>query len=172
MVLDARLRKLATGVSAGEAAHAYARSLRPSEMMDDQSKAQAEEFEATLEAMFLMAAVDGVIQKEEIEQLAASLTVYASDNDRALGFARDALHAGEFRLGQRGPHLEAVDRREKCDGIDTTDVNLGTFELLHHSNLGNNRCVLNDARLLLLNTPAGQRPLTRGAGWYVTPQCR
>ena len=30
------------------------------------------EFEATLEAMFLMAAVDGVIQKEELEQLAAS----------------------------------------------------------------------------------------------------
>jgi hypothetical protein len=40
--------------------------------MDDQSKTQAAEFEATLEAMFLMAAVDGVIQKEEIEQLAAS----------------------------------------------------------------------------------------------------
>ncbi len=72
MVLDARLRKLATGVSAGEAAHALARSLRPTELLDDRAKSQAAEFEATLEAMFLMAAVDGVIQREELEQLAAS----------------------------------------------------------------------------------------------------
>jgi hypothetical protein len=73
MVLDARLRKLATGVSADEAAHAYARSQRPGELLDNRAQAQAAEFEATLEAMFLMAAVDGVIQKEELEQLAASL---------------------------------------------------------------------------------------------------
>lgn len=72
MVLDARLRKLATGVSAGEAAHALAKSLRPNELLDDKSRAQAAEFEATLETMFLMAAVDGVIQREELEQLAAS----------------------------------------------------------------------------------------------------
>jgi hypothetical protein len=72
MSLDTRLRKLATGVSAGEAAHALARSYRPGELLDNRMKAQAAEFEATLEVMFLMAAVDGVIQKEELEQLAAS----------------------------------------------------------------------------------------------------
>jgi hypothetical protein len=72
MSLDARLRKLATGVSAGEAAHALAKSLRPGELLDDRSKAQAAEFEATLETMFLMAAVDGTVQREELEQLAAS----------------------------------------------------------------------------------------------------
>ncbi|MBK7586708.1 MAG: hypothetical protein IPI67_41795 [Myxococcales bacterium] len=72
MVLDARLRKIATGVTAGEAAHALARSLRPGELLDDKVKAQAAEFEATLETMFLMAAVDGVVQRDELEQLAAS----------------------------------------------------------------------------------------------------
>jgi hypothetical protein len=72
MSLDARLRKLATGVSAGEAANALAKSLRPGELIDDRAKAQAAEFEATLETMFLMAAVDGTVQREELEQLAAS----------------------------------------------------------------------------------------------------
>ncbi|MFO0570643.1 MAG: hypothetical protein U0263_33710 [Polyangiaceae bacterium] len=72
MGLEARLRKIATGVTAGEAAHALARSLRPGEALDDRAKSQAAEFEATLETMFLMAAVDGVVQKEELEQLAAS----------------------------------------------------------------------------------------------------
>lgn len=72
MALEARLRKIATGVTAGEAAHALARSLRPGELLDDKALSQAAEFEATLETMFLMAAVDGVVQREELEQLAAS----------------------------------------------------------------------------------------------------
>ena len=72
MTLDARLRKLAQGVSAGEAAHGLPRSLRPGQMTDGAGQEQVAEFEATLEAMFLMAAVDGIIQKEEVEQLAAS----------------------------------------------------------------------------------------------------
>lgn len=71
MVLDARLRKIATGVTAGEAAHALARSIASVDL-DDRQKALAAEFEATLEAMFLMAAVDGVIEREELEQVAAS----------------------------------------------------------------------------------------------------
>jgi len=60
MALEARIRKIATGVTAGEAAHALARSFRPGELLDDKAKAQAAEFEAILETMFLMAAVDGV----------------------------------------------------------------------------------------------------------------
>lgn len=72
MVLDARLRKLATGVSAAEAANAHAKSMRPGELLSSIERAQATEFEATLEAMFLMAAVDGTITNEEVEQLAGS----------------------------------------------------------------------------------------------------
>jgi len=73
MVLDARLTKLATGVSAKEAALAHAKSLQPGASLDEHESQQAEEFRATLEAMFLMAAVDGEISNEEMEQLAASV---------------------------------------------------------------------------------------------------
>jgi len=73
MVLDTRLKKLATGVTAREAARAHARSLIPGEVLTDTEKSQASEFAATIEAMFLMAAVDGEISKEEIDQLAASI---------------------------------------------------------------------------------------------------
>lgn len=71
MVLDTRLRKLATGVTAGEAANASAKSMRSSELAG-RGEQQAAELEATLEAMFLMAAVDGSVQREELEQLSAS----------------------------------------------------------------------------------------------------
>lgn len=73
MVLDTRLKKLATGVSAKDAARAHARSLIPGESLTDVEQAMAEEFRATIEAMFLMAAVDGEISTEETDQLAASI---------------------------------------------------------------------------------------------------
>ena len=41
MVLDTRLKKLATGVSAKEAARAHARSLIPGESLSDVEKAMA-----------------------------------------------------------------------------------------------------------------------------------
>jgi hypothetical protein len=71
MVLDARLAKLATGQSARDAARAFARSRN--EKLAAAERARADEFEAMLEAMFLMAAVDGEIAKEEVGQLAASV---------------------------------------------------------------------------------------------------
>lgn len=73
MVLDARLKKLATGISAAKAAKALAQSLRAPDALSDLEKQQAEEFKATLEAMFLMAAVDGEVAPEEVEQLHASI---------------------------------------------------------------------------------------------------
>jgi hypothetical protein len=73
MVLDNRLKKLARGVSAETAARAHAKSLVPGESLTDVEKQQASEFEATIEAMFLMAAVDGEVSKEEIDQLQASI---------------------------------------------------------------------------------------------------
>lgn len=75
MVLDARLKKLATGTTAAEAADAAAKSMRPGELeqLSDAQKRQADEFLATVEAMFLMAAVDGHISRFELEQLAASI---------------------------------------------------------------------------------------------------
>jgi hypothetical protein len=75
MVLDARLKKLATGTTAAAAADAAAKSMRAGEIekLTDAQRQQAEEFLATVEAMFLMAAVDGHISRPELEQLAASI---------------------------------------------------------------------------------------------------
>jgi hypothetical protein len=73
MVLDARLKKLAGGLSAAETVQNHSLSLLPGEALNDQQKSQAEEFKATVEAMFLMAAVDGVISEEELAQLTASI---------------------------------------------------------------------------------------------------
>jgi tellurite resistance protein len=73
MVLDARLQKLAGGLSARDAARAYVRSVQGKDLLSAAERAQAEEFEATIEAMFLMAAVDGEVAREEVDQLAASI---------------------------------------------------------------------------------------------------
>ena len=73
MVLDRRLRKLASGVPAEQVVRAHSRSLIPGEVLSDSEKAQSEEFKATIEAMFLMAAVDGEITGPELEQLSASI---------------------------------------------------------------------------------------------------
>ena len=71
MVLDARLAKLTTGQSARETALAFARSR--TEKVAAAERARADEFEAILEAMYLMAAVDGDIAQDEVGQLAASV---------------------------------------------------------------------------------------------------
>jgi len=91
MVLDGRLAKLATGQSAREAAHAFARSRN--QKLAAAERAKADEFEAILEAMFLMAAVDGEVAQDEIGQLAASVQAivdthegeYRIDLDKAMG---------------------------------------------------------------------------------------
>lgn len=73
MVLDARLKKLATGISAAKAAKAFAKSRDPGEQLSNLEQEQADEFQATLEGMFLMAAVDGEVSPEEVAQLRASI---------------------------------------------------------------------------------------------------
>jgi tellurite resistance protein len=72
MVLDVRLKKLAKGLSSRAAADAYALSQEAPGSLRGAQLAQAAEFEATIEAMFLMAAVDGDITDAELGQLAAS----------------------------------------------------------------------------------------------------
>jgi hypothetical protein len=51
----------------------YAASQDDPKSLRDEQRAQAAEFEATIEAMFLMAAVDGEITPGELGQLAASV---------------------------------------------------------------------------------------------------
>ncbi len=77
MQLDLRLKKLATGITAAEAARAHAKSLLPSAELSSEEQQLAAEFEATIELMFLMAAVDGDISTEELEQLRGSIEAVA-----------------------------------------------------------------------------------------------
>jgi len=96
MVLDARLAKLATGQSAREAALAFSRSRH--EKLADAERAKADEFEAILEAMFLMAAVDGQVAPDEVGQLAASVQAILDTTGGKLKLDLDPAMA---ELGER-----------------------------------------------------------------------
>ena len=117
MVLDVRLRKLATGVSAREAARAHAKSLVPGESLSDREKAQADEFKATVEAMFLMAAVDGEITDEEMAQLAASIQAIADMHAVEGMKLEDTIQELNDKLARDGwnGRLEAVKERITTD---------------------------------------------------------
>ena len=112
MVLDARLAKLATGQSAREAALAFSRSRH--EKLEDAERARADEFEAILEAMFLMAAVDGEIAPDEVGQLAASVQAIIDTTGGKLkldlGPAMDELGVRLARDGWKG-RLDTLARR-------------------------------------------------------------
>ncbi len=117
MVLDTRLKKLATGVSAKDAARAHARSLVPGESLSDLEQQMADEFRATIEAMFLMAAVDGEISTEEVDQLSASIQAIVDMHaieDLKLAQVLEDLNT---KLARDGWHarLEAVARRILTD---------------------------------------------------------
>jgi hypothetical protein len=112
MVLDARLARLATGQSAREAALAFSRAR--DEKLADAERARADEFEAILEAMFLMAAVDGEIAADEVGQLAASVQAIVDTSGGALrldlGPAMDELGARLARDGWKA-RLDTLARR-------------------------------------------------------------
>jgi len=112
MVLDARLAKLATGQSARDAARAFARSR--TEKLADEERARADEFEAILEAMFLMAAVDGEVAREEVGQLAASIQAILDMGAGRFGLDLDAalqeLAARLARDGWKG-RLDSIAKR-------------------------------------------------------------
>jgi hypothetical protein len=82
MVYGPRIRKLARGLSAKESADAFVRAREdPASLSLISVRDKAAEFEATVEAMFLMAAVDGDITENELSQLAASVEAFASMDD-------------------------------------------------------------------------------------------
>ncbi len=128
MVLDARLKKLATGTSAAEAADAAAKSLRPDELqrLTDQQRLQAQEFLATVEAMFLMAAVDGHVSRSELEQLAASIQAIIDMHAIAGLDIESTLEQMNEKLARDGwrSRLDAVSQR-----IQTPDGRAFAFRL-------------------------------------------
>jgi tellurite resistance protein len=77
-----RLAKLATqGLSVDAAARAYERRAKGAKLVDAEY-AQTDELDATIEAMFLMAAVDGAVAGEEVAQLAATMQAMLDTRDR------------------------------------------------------------------------------------------
>lgn len=74
MELDDRLKKIATGMSVTDAIDSYMEQLAEAgqELPDAEAERRAEAL-GILEVMFLMAAVDGEIADEEIDELRASV---------------------------------------------------------------------------------------------------
>jgi tellurite resistance protein len=77
-----RLAKLAGGVSVDAAARAYARRVEGGKLGPEES-AKADEVDATIEAMFLMAAVDGAVAGDEVAQLGATMQAMFDSRDAA-----------------------------------------------------------------------------------------
>jgi hypothetical protein len=117
MVLDARLAKLAVGKSARDAAHAFSRARN--EKLAAAGRARADEFEAILEAMFLMAAVDGEVAPDEVGQLSASVQAIVDTT------------GGRFHL-DLGPTLDELAARLASQGwkarLDTLAARLPSAE--------------------------------------------
>jgi tellurite resistance protein len=78
MSIGARIKKVAKGLSAQKSADAFVRAHEDPASVSPAQRNKADEFEATVEAMFLMAAVDGDLAGEELSQLAASIDAFAS----------------------------------------------------------------------------------------------
>lgn len=77
-MIQGRIKKLAKGLSAEQAADAFVRASADPSTASDGDRNKAAEFEATVEAMFLMAAVDGDLGDDELAQLAASVDAFGS----------------------------------------------------------------------------------------------
>src|SRR5688572_6495180 len=84
MSIDARIQRVAKGLSAKQAADAFVRARDEDPMsLSPRDLDKAAEFEATVEAMFLMAAVDGDLSDNELAQLAASIDAFAELGENA-----------------------------------------------------------------------------------------
>lgn len=102
------MRKVAT---------AYARRAEGVSLSDEE-RAQAEEFAATIEAMFLMAAVDGQVDADEVAQLAGSLqAILDTRGSREVIDVDTTLQELSAKLEREGwlARLDAVAARLRSD---------------------------------------------------------
>jgi tellurite resistance protein len=102
--VGARIKKLAKGLSAKQAADAFVLVQEDPQSVSFDQRNKAAEFEATVEAMFLMAAVDGDLGEDELAQLAASVDAFA-ELDGASERARAKVDVGGM-LAQLNGKLE------------------------------------------------------------------
>jgi hypothetical protein len=155
MVLDARLAKLATGQSAREAALAFSRSRH--EKLADAERAKADEFEAILEAMFLMAAVDGQIADDEVGQLAASVQAIVDTTGGKLKLdlvpAMEELGTRLARDGWKG-RLDTLARRLRSEESRTFAFRLAAAVAFVDDNVVHAEAAAIDALAGALGIPA------------------
>jgi hypothetical protein len=100
MIAGERLTRLARGASAKRAAAAYLRR-QGGAALSEEERAEADELDATLEAMFLMAAVDGQVGSDEIARLTATIEALFGTRDRGAA-------PGADRGTDRGPDVDGV----------------------------------------------------------------
>lgn len=126
MELDDRLKKIATGMSVADAIDTYMEQLAEAGQPVDPERQRVEELLAIVEVMFLMAAVDGEISDEEIDELRASV--------HAL---QDMQTVGEIRVDETMKDLAAklatdgwnVRLREAASRIRTPEAKTFAFQL-------------------------------------------
>lgn len=113
MQLDQRLKKIASGMSVSRAIESYLETLEEPEAVDPEQE-KREELLAIIELMYLMAAVDGDIADEEIQELRASVIalgdIEAIDGGIDLNLVMDDLGQKLEREGWRA-RLTAACRR-------------------------------------------------------------
>lgn len=113
----ARLASRTGGLSVDAAARAYERRVKGAQLGDDEH-AQADELDATIEGMFLMAAVDGAVAGQEVDQLAATMQAMLDTRERRGPFDIDAtLVELSRRLERDGwtARLDEVARRLRTE---------------------------------------------------------
>jgi hypothetical protein len=96
---------------------AYERRVKGAELGDDEH-AQADEFDATIEGMFLMAAVDGAVAGQEVDQLAGTMQAMLDTRERVGPFDLDATLVDLSRRLERDgwtARLDDVARRLRTE---------------------------------------------------------
>lgn len=99
-------------------------------------------------------------------ELGARVTIYASENDNALGISKP-VNNGEPRLGQAGEYLFV---RTGFDTVDSSDVGLSFFSL-NHSEYAENIEFIHELVGVIDGKPAQYRPgiTKRDDHWYLYP---
>jgi tellurite resistance protein len=119
MSIDARIKKVAKGLSASRAADAFVRAREDPASVSHDERGQAAEFEATVEAMFLMAAVDGDLSEQELAQLAASIDAFTSLDSGRRRVDHTALFAGmNEKLEKEGWNQRLASIAERLHGAE------------------------------------------------------
>jgi hypothetical protein len=123
---SARWGELIRNGAQEEAIRAYARSLTSASLSESERRL-ADETEACIESMYLMAAADGQVEKQELLQLSTSvremLEAFGQSNDAELGLPllklNERLEAFASRLAEQGFERRLQDVAQRLGSPET-----------------------------------------------------